>query len=57
MKYLTKAVAKKFQHLISLSSYDGYKLNLLLACFQQGFIAQLVEDCTGITEGPEFKSR
>ena len=30
-------------HIISLSSYNGYKLNSLLTCFQQGFIAQLVQ--------------
>ena len=35
---------------ISLCSYKGYKLNSLLTCFQQGFIAQLVEHCTGIAE-------
>ena len=29
-------------HIISFSSYYSYKLNLLLACFQQGIIAHLV---------------
>ena len=29
----------------------GYKLNLHLACFQRGFVAQLViKHCTGIAE-------
>ena len=37
-------------HIISFSSYNRYKLNLLLTCFQWGFIAQLVEHHTGITE-------
>ena len=30
-------------HNISLSSYDGYKLNSHLTCFQRGFRAQLIE--------------
>ena len=34
-------------HIMSFSSYNGDKLkNLLLTCFQQGFIAQLVEHHT-----------
>ena len=37
-------------YIISLSSYNGYKLNSLLTCFQQGFVAQLVEHRTGIAE-------
>ena len=37
-------------HIISLSPYDGHKLNSLLTCFQRGFIAQLVEHRTGIAE-------
>ena len=37
-------------HTISLSSYDEYKLNSLLTCFQRGFIAPLVEHRTGIAE-------
>ena len=37
-------------HITSLSSYNGYKLNSLLTCFQQGFIPQLVEHCTSIVE-------
>ena len=36
--------------IISLSSYNGYKLNSHLTCFQWGFIAQLLEHHTGITE-------
>ena len=32
------------------SPYNGYKLNSLLTYFQRGFIAQLVEHHTGITE-------
>ena len=35
-------------HIISPSSYNGYKLNSHLTCFQRGFIAQLVEHRTGI---------
>ena len=35
---------------MSLSSYNGYKLNSHLTCFQGGFIAQLVEHHTGIAE-------
>ena len=37
---------------MSLSSYNGYKLNSLLTYSQRGFIAQLLEHCTGITEVP-----
>ena len=37
-------------HIISFSSYKGYKLNSHLTCFQRGFIAQLVEHHTGIVE-------
>ena len=37
-------------HIISLSSYNGHKLNSLLTYFQKGFIAQSVEQCTGIVE-------
>ena len=37
-------------HFTSFSSYNDYKLNLYLTCFQWGFIAQLVEHRTGITE-------
>ena len=37
-------------HIISLSLYNGYKLNSHLTCFQRGFIAQLVEHRTGIAE-------
>ena len=35
---------------ISLSSYNGYKLNSLLTYYQQGFIAQLLEHRIGIAE-------
>ena len=35
---------------IDHSSYNMYKLNSLLTCFQQGFIAQSVEHHTSITE-------
>ena len=35
---------------LTVFRYKGYKLNSLLTCFQQGFIAQLVEHCTGIAE-------
>ena len=35
---------------MSLSSYNGYTLNLHLTCFQRGFIAQPLEHCTGIVE-------
>ena len=35
---------------MSFSSYNGYELSLHLTCFQRGFIAQLVEHCTGVTE-------
>ena len=38
-------------HFMSFSSYNGYKLNSHLTCFQQGFIAQSVEHRTGIAEG------
>ena len=31
-----------YPHIISFSSYNGYKLNSHLTCFQRGFIAQLV---------------
>ena len=34
----------------SLSSYHEYKLNSLMTYSQQGFIAQVVEHCTGIAE-------
>ena len=34
----------------SFSLYHRYKLNSHLACFPQGFIAQLIEHHTGITE-------
>ena len=37
-------------HITPFSSYNGYKWNLHLTCFQQGFIAQLVEHQTSITE-------
>ena len=37
-------------HIMSFSSYNGYKLNSHLTCFQRGFIAQLVEHRTGIVE-------
>ena len=37
-------------HFISLSSYNRHKLNSLLTYFQKGFIAQSVEQCTGIVE-------
>ena len=33
-----------------LFSYNGYKLNSHLTCFQRGFVAQLVEHRTGIAE-------
>ena len=36
--------------IMSFSSYNRYKLNSHLTCFQRGFIAQLVEHRTGITE-------
>ena len=37
-------------HMTSFSSYNGYKLNSHLTCFQWGFIAQSVERRTGIAE-------
>ena len=37
-------------HIMSFSSYNGYKLNSHLTCFQGGFIAQSVEHHTGIAE-------
>ena len=37
-------------HIISVSSYNGYKLNSLLTCFQHRFIVQSVERRTGIAE-------
>ena len=37
-------------HIISLSSYNVYKLNSFFTCYQRGFIAQLVEHHTGIVE-------
>ena len=37
-------------HLTSFSSYNGYKLNSHLTCFQRGFIAQSVEHRTGVAE-------
>ena len=37
-------------HSISLSLYNGYKLNSYLTCFHQGFIAQLAEHHTSIVE-------
>ena len=37
-------------HIMSFSSYNGYKLNSHLTCFQRGFIAQLVEHRTDIAE-------
>ena len=39
-----------YMHIIPLSSYDWYKLNSHLTCFQRGFIAQLVEHRTGISK-------
>ena len=30
-------------HILTLSSYNGYRLNSLLTSYQQGFMAQLVE--------------
>ena len=36
-------------HIMSFSSYNGYKLNLHLTCFQRGFIAQR-EHRPGIAE-------
>ena len=47
---LPEAGQERGIHIISLSSYNGYKLNSLLTCFQRGFIAQLVEHRTGIAE-------
>ena len=49
------AVVKQLKQLqrkpiMSFTSYNGYKLNSHLTCFQQGFIAQLVEHRTGIME-------
>ena len=41
----------KDMHIISLSSYNGHKLNSLLTCFQKGFIAQLLEHCTTCESG------
>ena len=38
-------------HIMSFSSYNGYKLNSHLTCFEQGFIAQLVECCTAAVVG------
>ena len=35
---------------VSHSSHNGYNLNSHLTCFWRGFIAQMVEHCTGITE-------
>ena len=37
-------------HIMSFFSYNGYKLNSHLTCFQRGFTAQLVEFRTGIAE-------
>ena len=37
-------------HIMSFSSYNGFKLNSHLTCFPRGFIAQSVERRTGITE-------
>ena len=37
-------------HIMSFSSYNGYKLNSHLTCFRRGFIAQSVEHRTGIVE-------
>ena len=37
-------------HITSFSSYNGYKLNSNLTCFQRGFIAQSVENRTSIAE-------
>ena len=37
-------------HIMSFSSYNGYKLNLHMTCFLRGFIAHLVEHHTGIVE-------
>ena len=47
---LQRSLLLNQMHIILFSSYNGYKLNSLLTCFQWGFIAQLVEHCTGITE-------
>ena len=37
-------------HIMSFSSYNRYKLNSDLTCYQLGFVAQLVEHHTGIAE-------
>ena len=41
---------KTNKDIISLSSYNGYKLSSHLTCYQGGFIAQSVEHDTGIAE-------
>ena len=40
-------------HIMSFSSYNGYKLNSHLTCFQRGFIAQLVEHRVWILLKPQ----
>ena len=37
-------------HIMSFSSYNAYKLNSPMTCFQRGFIAQSVEHCTIFAE-------
>ena len=50
--YLTAVHSYDLYHIdiMSFSSYNGCKLNSHLTCFQQGFIAQLLEHRTGIVE-------
>ena len=48
--YSSSAVHSYDLYCIHIMSYNGYKLNSHLTCFQWGFIAQLVEHCTGIVE-------
>ena len=38
------------RHIMSFSSYNGYKLNSHLTCFWPGFIAQSVQHCTSVVE-------
>ena len=49
----TGAMLYRVSYEASASSYNGYKLNSHLTCFQWGFIAQLVEHRTGNAFGSE----
>ena len=45
-----KSCSLNTQQITMISSYNGYKLNSRLTCFQRSFIAQSIEHHTGIVE-------